>query len=101
LLDKPPEPKGRRSYAIDRSHQEAVRAFIRHANQNGQYITISSLSEFLQNQAPNLRFHPVTLTRTLDRWGFEFGKGKRYQHLFEADEIMATKSKILTTHKSQ
>jgi len=47
LLDKPPEPKGRRSYAIDRSHQEAVRAFIRHANQNGQYITISSISEFL------------------------------------------------------
>jgi hypothetical protein len=64
-------------------------------------LTISSLSEFLQNQAPNLRFHPVTLTRTLDRWGFEFGKGKRSQHLFEADEIMATKSKILTTHKSQ
>lgn len=35
LLNKAPEPKGRPGYAIDSSHEEAVRSFIRNANQNG------------------------------------------------------------------
>jgi transposase len=50
LLNKPPEPKGRQSYAIDCSHEEMVRSFIRNANRNGQYITIATLSELIQNK---------------------------------------------------
>jgi transposase len=100
-LDQPPEPKGRPNYAIDCSHEEAVRSFIRNANQNGQYITISSISKLIRDKEPNTSFHPVTLTRTLDRWGFEFGKGKRTQHFKEKDEIMERKSKIFTMYKSQ
>ena len=89
LLDKPPEAKGRPSHAIDGAHEEVVREFIRHANQRGQYITLSSIAELIRAKEPDTTFHPVTLARTLDRWGFEFGKGKRSQHLKEKDEVIA------------
>ncbi len=95
LLDKRPEAKGRPSQAIAGSHEEVVRGFIRHANQPGQYITISSISELIREREPDTEFHPVTLARTLDRWGFEFGKGKRSQHLKEKDEIIALRQKYL------
>ncbi len=95
LLDKLPEAKGRPSHAIDGSHEERVRGFIRTANQQGQYITLSSISELIRDKEPDTEFHPVTLARTLDRWGFEFGKGKRSQHLKEKDEIIACRQKYL------
>jgi len=94
-LDKPPEPKGHRNYAIDCSYEEVVRNFIRNANQNGQYITVSSISDLIRDKEPDARFHRATLTRTLDRWGFEFGKGKRSQHLKEKDETIALRQKYL------
>jgi hypothetical protein len=95
LLDKPPEAKGRPSHAIDGAHEEVVRDFIRHANQRGQYITLSSIAELIRAKEPDTGFHPVTLARTLDRWGFEFGKGKRSQHLKEKDEVIALRQKYL------
>jgi hypothetical protein len=100
LLDKPPEPKGRPSYAIDCSHEEAVRHFIRKANQNGQYVTLSNISEQIRDKEPDARFHRVTTARTLDRWGFEFGFGTRYQHLKEKDEIIALRHKYLRRMKA-
>lgn len=57
LLDKPPEPKGHPSIAHDDSHEEVIRNFIRHANQKGQYITISSISELIQDKEPDAHFH--------------------------------------------
>ena len=95
LLEKLPEPKGHPEYTIDHSHEEAVRCFIRCANQNGEYITASRISKFIKEFDPNARFHLSTLTRTLDRWGFEFGKGKRTQHLKEKDEIIVLRQKYL------
>ena len=95
LLNKPPEPKGRPSYAIDGSYEQIVRHFIRNANQNGQYITLSDIYDLIRDKEPNTRFHTATLARTLDRWGFEFGKGKRTQHLKEKDEVIALRRKYL------
>ena len=95
LLKKPPEPKGRPGYAINGSHEEAIRNFIRNANQQGQYITLSTLSEFIQEREADIQFHPATLARTLDRWGFDFGQGKRSQHLKEKDEIIALRQRYL------
>lgn len=100
LLEKPPEPKGRPNYAIDCFHEEAVRHFIRQANQNGQYVTLSTISELIREKEPNANFHRATLARTLDRWGFEFGKGKRSQHLKEKDEIIALRRKYLRCLKA-
>jgi len=100
LLNKAPEPKGRPSYAIDSSHEEAIRSFIRDANQNGRYITISTISDFIREKITDSHFHPTTLARTLDRWGFEFGKGKRSQHLKEKDEIIAYRQRYLRRMRS-
>ncbi len=95
LLDKAPEPKGRPDYAIDNSHEGAVRGFIRKANQTGQYITSSNIIDFIKEIDPDGHFHRTTLTRALDRWGFEFGKGTRSQHLKEKDEIIALRQQYL------
>jgi hypothetical protein len=68
---------------------------IRQANQNGQYITLSNISALIREKEPDARFHRATLARTLERWGFEFGQGKRSQHLKEKDEIVALRQKDL------
>ena len=94
-LSKIPEPKGRPKHAIDCSHEEAVRSFIRTANKHGEYITLSSISDLIQSKDPNSDFHQATLARTLDRWGFEFGKGKRSQHLKEKNEIIVLRQNYL------
>ncbi len=95
LLDKAPEPKGRPNYVIDSSHEAAVRSFIRKANQSGQYVTSSTVADFIQEIDPDSHFHRTTLTRALDRWGFEFGRGTRSQHLKEKDEIIALRQQYL------
>jgi transposase len=95
LLDKQPEPRGRPNYAVDCLHEEAVRSFIRKANQNGQHVTLSCIHELIRERDPEADFHYATLARTLDRWGFEFGKGKRTQHLKEKDEVIALRQKYL------
>ncbi len=100
LLNKAPEPKGRPGYAIDSSHEGVIRSFIRDANLNGRYITISTISDFIREEITDSHFHPATLARTLDRWGFEFGKGKRSQHLKEKDEIIAYRQRYLRRMRS-
>jgi transposase len=95
LLDKQPEPKGRPNYAVDCSHEAAVRNFVRKANQNGEYVTLLRIHELIREKDPEAQFHYATLSRTLDRWGFEFGKGKRTQHLKEKDDVIALRQKYL------
>lgn len=90
----PTPPKGRPEYAIDSSCQEAIRSYIRSANLQGQYITLEMIKDYLQIHFKN-EFHISTLSRALDRWGFEFGKGIRTQHLKEKDHIIAARHRYL------
>ncbi|MDP2098381.1 MAG: transposase [Methylobacter sp.] len=87
-------------YSIDASHQEVVRAYIRKANMEGYHITLESIRSLLQEISPNESFHISTLARTLDRWGFEFGKGTRTQHLKEKDYIIAARQRYLRKMRS-
>ncbi len=100
LLDKPPSIRGHRSYAVNISHQERVRQYVRKANQQGEYITLETIRKFLQDIKPDESFHIATLARTLDRWGFEFGKGTRSQHLKEKDYIIAARQRYLRKKRS-
>ncbi len=100
LLDKPPGIRGRRSYAVSISHQERVRQYVRNANQNGEYITLETIRDFLQEINSDESFHIATLARTLDRWGFEFGKGTRSQHLKEKDHVIAARQRYLRKKRS-
>lgn len=47
------------------------------------------LSDYLIGQGAEKSFSIRTLGRTLDRWGFTFGKGTRSQHLKEKDHVIA------------
>jgi transposase len=95
-LNALPKAKGCPKYAISGSYQEIVRSFIRKANAEGKYITIETIANFLQDQSPQSEeFHDRTLARTLDRWGFEFGRGTRTQHLKEKDYVVAARRRYL------
>ena len=95
LLDKRPKPKGRPNYVLDHSNEELIRNLIRDANRHGQHITLSMLTDFLKDKNPKNTFHFTTLSRALDRWGFEFGKGKRTQHLKEKNHIVVARQRYL------
>jgi transposase len=94
-LNAPPQLRGRPTYSVDVSHQEAIRSYIRQANLEGRHITLETIRGFLQEQPPGESFHLSTLARALDRWGFEFGKGTRTQHLKEKDEIVIARQHYL------
>ena len=95
LLDEPNRLRGRPTHAVSVTHQEAVRTYIRSANQQGKYITLSDIEGFLKNRSEDEAFHISTLARTLNRWGFEFGKGTRSQHLKEKDHVVAARQRYL------
>jgi len=95
LLKQPPGDRGRKPYAIDASFQEKVRGYVREANRNGAYITLNKIRDFLLENGANEPFHISTLGRSLDRWGFEFGKGTRSQHLKEKDHVVAARQRYL------
>lgn len=91
-----PQLRGRPSYSVDVTHQEAVRSYIRNANLEGRHITLESIRSFLNNiSSTEESFHISTLARTLDRWGFEFGKGIRSQYLKEKDHIVLARQNYL------
>lgn len=87
--------RGRPSRAIADSLQTITRDYVRRANQEGKHITLAMLTEHLEEQAPEQSFSVRTLGRTLDRWGFTFGKGTRSQHLKEKDHVVAARQRYL------
>ncbi len=95
LLNREPKERGRREYSIDISYQEQVRKYVREANQKGEYITLKTINNFLVESGIKESFHRATLARTLDRWGFEFGKGTRTQHLKEKDHVIVARKRYL------
>ena len=94
-LDAPPKTRGHRCHSISTSYQEMVRQYIRIANQNGEYITLEDIKTFLQEKSVEKSFHIITLGRTLNRWGFEFGRGTRSQHLKEKDHVIVARQRYL------
>lgn len=95
-IKKPPQFRGRPTYSIDISHQEAVRSYIRKANLEGYHINLEYIKKFLEERSSSGEsFHISTLARTLDRWGFEFGKGVRTQHLKEKDHVVLARQRYL------
>lgn len=95
LLDKPIKMRGRPVHAVSASHQESVRSYIRTANKKGEYITLANIHAFLEREYSKESFHKTTLARTLNRWGFEFGRGTRSQHLKEKDHVIAARQRYL------
>jgi transposase len=91
LINKEPQLRGRPAHAVDAALESVVRSYIREANKQGAYITLDTIRDALVKHAPDADFHIATLARTLDRWGFTFGKGTRSQHLKEKDHVIAAR----------
>jgi transposase len=100
LLDKPTKPKGRPIYAVSASYQELTRSYIRAANKKGEHITLADIMDFLKEVYPGESLSKATLSRTLNRWGFEFGQGVRSQHLKEKDHVVAARQRYLREMRS-
>lgn len=96
FLEREDSPwRGRPPRAIADSLQTITRDYVRRANQDGKHITLAMLTEHLEEQDPEQSFSVRTLGRTLDRWGFTFGKGTRSQHLKEKDHVVAARQRYL------
>ena len=95
LLGEQTKMRGRPVHAVSASHQEVVRTYIRNANNKGEHITLADIKNFLKEEYADESFHKATLARTLNRWGFEFGKGTRTQHLKEKDHVVAARQRYL------
>ncbi len=100
LLDLSIKMRGRPAHSVGETNQERVRNYVRSANKKGEYITLSDIKEFLLNNSLDESFHIATLARTLNRWGYEFGKGTRSQHLKEKDYVILARCKYLRAMKS-
>ena len=94
-LETPSKMRGRPAHLVGETNQEIVRNYVRTANQNGEYITLSGIKKFLIKNSLDESFHIATLARTLNRWGYEFGKGTRSQHLKEKDYVIVARQRYL------
>lgn len=97
------QAKGRPTHSIDASQQEIIRSYIRTANLEGAHITLETIRDYFKEISPNKKenlCHISTLARTLDRWGFEFGKGTRTQRLKEKDYVIAARHRYLRKMRS-
>jgi len=99
-INIPAKARGRPSYAISNSYEVAIRDFIRCANMKGEYVTLNTIRDFLIETSNEEKISNVTIGRTLDRWGFEFGKGKRTQHLKEKDHVIVARRQYLRKMRS-
>jgi transposase len=96
LLNKQLNIRGRPNRALSLTSQESVRSYIRDANSNGEYVTLENIKDYLMGLSSiDKSFHLTTLSRTLNKWGFEFGKGTRTQHLKEKDHVIAARRRYL------
>ena len=100
LLNEPTKMRGRPVHSVSASYQESVRTYVRAANNKGEHITLADIRDFLKKEYADESFHKATLARTLNRWGFEFGKGVRSQHLKEKDHVVAARQRYLREMRS-
>ena len=87
--------RGRPPRALADSLQTITRDYVRQANREGSHITLEMLAEHLQEEGCDPNCSVRTLGRTLERWGFTFGKGTRSQHLKEKDPVVAARQRSL------
>ena len=86
--------RGKPPRTLGDSLQEKVRSYVRAANLEGKHITLELIRDDIKKMSEE-DFHISTLSRALDRWGFEFGKGTRTQHLKEKDDVIAARHRYI------
>src|SRR5215510_1439857 len=78
------KPRGKPQYRAAVNLQPVIREYVRTKNLAGQRVGVGKLRQYLI-ETHNADIPPVTLWRTLQRWGFTYGTGKRRSALKERD----------------
>jgi len=87
--------RGKPEYAIPQSLQPVVRQYIRSQNLKGLHVSVDLVRNHLAKRNTDYNFPTTTLWRTLSRWGFTYGTGKRRSALKERDYVILARRRYL------
>jgi hypothetical protein len=93
--DTEPKTRGKPEYAIPLGLQSVVRQYIRSQNLKGLHVSVDLVRQYLAKINPDYNFPTTTLWRTLSRWGFTYGTGKRRSALKERDYVILARRRYL------
>jgi transposase len=86
--------RGKPEYRAAVNLQPVIREYIRTKNLAGQRVGVEKLRHYLL-ETHGVDIPPVTLWRTLQRWGFTYGTGKRRSALKEQDYVVLARRRYL------
>jgi transposase len=88
------KPRGKPEYRAAVNLQPVIREYIRTKNLAGQRVGIEKLRPYLL-ETHGADIPPGTLWRTLQRWGFTYGTGRRRSALKEHDYVVLARRRYL------
>ena len=88
------KPRGNPEHRAAVNLQPVIREYIRTKNLAGQRVGVEKLRHYLL-ETHEADIPPVTLWRTLQRWGFTYGTGKRRSALKEQDYVVLARRRYL------
>ncbi len=93
--DSEPKTRGKPEYTIPLNLQPVVRQYVRSQNLKGLHVSVDLVRTHLAQTNPDYIFPSTTLWRTLSRWGFTYGTGKRRSALKERDYVILARRRYL------
>lgn len=91
----PPKQRGKPEYTVPSNLLPIVRKYIRSRNLGGLHVSVDLVRKHLAERNPDHNFPATTLWRTLSRWGFTYGTGKRRSALKERDYVILARRRYL------
>jgi len=95
IPEKMQRPRGKPEYVIANCLQPVIRGYIRAQNLKGKHVSVELVRKHLVETKPEYDFSTTTLWRTLIRWGFTYGTGKRRSALKERDYVILARRRYL------
>ncbi|MDZ7695379.1 MAG: hypothetical protein U5R49_00120 [Deltaproteobacteria bacterium] len=91
----PPKQRGKPEYTVPSNLLPIVRKYIRSRNLGGLHVSVDLVRKYLAERNAEHNFPATTLWRTLSRWGFTYGTGKRRSALKERDYVILARRRYL------
>ena len=88
------KPRGKPECRAAMNLQPVIREYVRTTNFAGQRVSVGQLRQYLL-ETHTAAIPPVTLWRTLQRWGFTYGTGKRRSALKEREYVVLARRRYL------
>jgi transposase len=93
------KPRGKPEYRAAVNLQPVMREYVRTKNCAGQRVGVGQLRQYLI-ETHHADIPPVTLWRTLQRWGFTYGTGKRRSALKEREYVVLARRRSLRQQRA-